>query len=68
MALSIFAFRAIVLTFFVLLATLVLADVEVVLILVAPVPFFAAVTLGWLAVSRVRTSVGRVNPISSLFN
>ena len=68
MALSIFAFRAVALTFFVLLATLVLADVEVVLMLVAPVPLFAAVTLGWFAVTRVLSSVGRVVPISSLFS
>lgn len=68
MALSIFAFRAIALTFFVSLATLVLADVEVVLMLIAPVPLFAAVALGWLGVTRVLSSVGRVIPISSLFS
>ena len=49
------------------LATLVLADVEVVLMLVAPVPLFAAVVLGWLGVTRVLSSVGRVIPTSSLF-
>lgn len=69
MALSIFAFRAIALTFFVMLATLVLADVEVVLVLVAPVPIFATVVMGWFAVTRVRGSLGRVFiPISSLFS
>ena len=68
MALSIFAFRAVALTFFVMLATLVLADVEVVLVLVAPVPIFAAVVLGWSAVTRTLGSMGRVIPVSSLFS
>lgn len=49
-------------------ASLVMADVEAVLVLVAPVPVFAAVALGWLAVPRLRSSVGRLVPISSLFN
>ena len=40
MALSIFVFRAIALTFFVMLATLVMADVEVVLVVVAPCAYF----------------------------
>ena len=63
MALSL-AFRAVVLTVFVMLATLVMADVEVVLVLVAPVPIFAAVVLGRIAVTRAYNSVGRVIPRS----
>ena len=61
MALSL-AFRAVVLTVFVMLATLVMA--EVVLVLVAPVPIFAAVVLGRIAVTRAYNSVGRVIPRS----
>lgn len=68
MALSIFIFRAIALTFFVMLATLVLADIEVVSFLVAPVPIFATVVLGWYAATRIAGSVGRVVPIMSLFS
>ena len=68
MALSIFAFRAVALTFFVMLATLVLANVEVVLVLVAPVPIFAAVSLGYFALTRLLGSMGRVIPVSSLFS
>lgn len=67
MALSL-AFRAVVLTVFVMLATLVMADVEVVLVLVAPVPIFAAVVLGRIAVTRAYNSVGRVIPSLSLFS
>ena len=67
-ALSIFVFRAIALTFFVMLATLVMADVEVVLVVVAPMPIFAAVVLGWHAVTRIAGSVGRVVPTISLFS
>ena len=68
MALSIFVFRAIPLTFFVMLATLVLADLEVVLVLVAPVPIFATVVLGWHTVTRIAGSLGRVVPTMSLFS
>ena len=68
MALSIFVFRAIALTFFVMLAKLVLADLEVVLVLVAPVPIFATVVLGWHTVTRIAGSVGRAAPTISLFS
>ncbi len=68
MALSIFVFRAIALTFFVMLATLVLADLEVVLVLVATVPTFATVVLGWHTVTRIAGSVERVVPTMSLFS
>ena len=68
MALSIFVFRAIPLTFFVMLATLVMADVEVVLVVVAPVFVFATVVLGRHTVTRVAGSLGRVVPTMSLFS
>ena len=68
MALSIVVFRAIALTFFVMLATLVLADLEVVLVLVAPVPIFATVVLGWHTVTQIAGSLGRVVPTMSLFS
>lgn len=68
MALPIFIFRGIALTFFVMLATLVLADIEVVSFLVAPVPIFATVVLGWYAATRIAGSVGSVVPIMSLFS
>ena len=68
MALSIFVFRAIPLTFFVMLATLVMADVEVVLVMIAPVHIFATVVLGWHTVTRIAGSVERVVPTMSLFS
>ena len=68
MALPIFIFRGIAFTFFVMLATLVLADVEVVSVLVAPAPIFATVVLGWYAATLIAGSVGRVVPIMSLFS
>ena len=68
LALHIFIFRGIALTFSVMLATLVLADIEVVSFLVAPVPIFATVVLGWYAATRIAGSVGRVVPIMSLFS
>ena len=51
-----------------MLATLVLADLEVVLVLVAPVPIFATVVLGWHTVTRIAGSLGRVVPTMSLFS
>ncbi len=51
-----------------MLATLVLADLEVVLVLVAPVPIFATVVLGWHTVTRIAGSVGRAAPTISLFS
>ena len=51
-----------------MLATLVLADVEVVSVLVAPAPIFATVVLGWYAATLIAGSVGRVVPIMSLFS
>ena len=68
LALSIFIFRGIALTFFVMLATLVLADVDVVSFLVAPVPIFATVVLGWHTATRIAGSLGRVVPTMSLFS
>ena len=68
MALHIFIFRGIALTFSVMLATLVLADIEVVSFVVAPVPIFATVVLGWYAATRIAGSVGRVVPTMSLFS
>ena len=68
MALTIFVFRAIALTFFVMLATLVMADVEVVLVVVGPMPIFATVVLGWHTVTRIAGSVGRAAPTISLFS
>jgi hypothetical protein len=68
LALSIFVFRAIALTFFVMLATLVMADVEVVRVVVAPMPIFATVVLGWHTVTQIAGSLGRVVPTMSLFS
>ena len=68
MALSIFVFRAIPLTFFVMLATLVMADVEVVLVVVGLMPIFATVVLGWHTATRIAGSLGRVVPTMSLFS
>ena len=68
LALSIFVFRAIALTFFVMLATLVMADVEVVLVVGGPMPIFATVVLGWHTATRIAGSLGRVVPTMSLFS
>ncbi len=68
MALSIFVFRAIALTFFVMLATLVMADIEFVLVVIAPMHIFATVVLGWHTVTQIAGSVGRVVPTMSLFS
>ena len=68
MPLSIFVFRAIALTFFVMLATLVMADIEFVLVVIAPMHIFATVVLGWHTVTQIAGSVGRVVPTMSLFS
>ena len=68
MALSIFVFRAIALTFFVMLATLVMADIEFVLVVIAPMHIFATVVLGWHTVTQIAGSVGRVVPTMLLFS
>ena len=68
MAFSIFVFRAIRLTFFVMLATLVMADIEFVLVVIAPMHIFAAVVLGWHTVTQIAGSVGRVVPTMLLFS
>tara|TARA_Y100001001_G_scaffold145636_1_gene152467 strand:- start:87 stop:293 length:207 start_codon:yes stop_codon:yes gene_type:complete len=66
--LSIFVFRAIALTFFVMLATLVMADIEFVLVVIAPMHIFATVVLGWHTVTQIAGSVGRVVPTMLLFS
>ncbi len=68
MPLSIFVFRAIALTFFVMLATLVMADIEFVLVVIAPMHIFATVVLGWHTVTQIAGSVGRVVPTMLLFS
>jgi len=68
LALSIFVFRAIALTFFVMLATLVMADIEFVLVVIAPMHIFATVVLGWHTVTQIAGSVGRVVPTMSLLS
>ena len=51
-----------------MLATLVMADIEFVLVVIAPMHIFATVVLGWHTVTQIAGSVGRVVPTMSLFS